>query len=70
MPKYSSREMLFVLGCLTTCDPGNILQTIKVDWLLHSLKSDLFIHKFRLVKKMKFVAQSLVFQQKFVFFEN
>ncbi len=30
MPKYSSREMLFVLGCLTTCDPGNILQTIKV----------------------------------------
>ncbi|CAF0784815.1 unnamed protein product [Adineta steineri] len=29
MPKYSSREMLFVLGCLTTCDPGNILQTIK-----------------------------------------
>jgi transcription initiation factor TFIIH subunit 2 len=30
MPKYSSREMLFILGSLTTCDPGNILQTIKV----------------------------------------
>ncbi|CAF3923358.1 unnamed protein product [Rotaria magnacalcarata] len=30
MPKYSSREMLFVLGCLTTCDPGNILKTLKM----------------------------------------
>ncbi|CAM2712813.1 unnamed protein product [Rotaria socialis] len=30
MPKYSSREMLFVLGCLTTCDPANILQTLKI----------------------------------------
>ncbi|CAF0779696.1 unnamed protein product [Didymodactylos carnosus] len=30
MPKYSSREMLFVLGSLTTCDPGNISQTIKL----------------------------------------
>lgn len=43
MPKYSSREMLFVLGCLTTCDPGNILQTIKVDTRLILLEMNLFV---------------------------
>jgi hypothetical protein len=44
MPKYSSREMLFVLGCLTTCDPGNILQTIKVYFFLSYLLNFLFIY--------------------------
>lgn len=53
MPKYSSREMLFVLGCLTTCDPGNILQTIKVYFF--SFFFIKLIYSFRLVKRMKFV---------------
>ena len=30
VPKHSSREVIVVLGSLTTCDPGNILRTIEV----------------------------------------
>lgn len=30
MPSHASREVLALFGSLTTCDPGDILQTIKV----------------------------------------
>jgi len=33
MPSHASREVLFVLGSLSTCDPGDIGDTIKV-WLM------------------------------------
>ena len=56
MPKYSSREMLFVLGCLTTCDPGNILQTIKVYFTLNIHRSFSF-NLCRLAKAMKSVVR-------------
>ncbi|XP_074654327.1 general transcription factor IIH subunit 2-like isoform X2 [Tubulanus polymorphus] len=29
MPSHTSREILIIMGSLTTCDPGDILQTIK-----------------------------------------
>lgn len=31
MPGHTSREVLIVLSSLTTCDPGNIYELIKVD---------------------------------------
>lgn len=30
VPKYGSREILCIMGSLTTCDPGNIHQTIGI----------------------------------------
>jgi len=30
MPTHTSREVLIIMGSLTTCDPGDITQTIKV----------------------------------------
>jgi len=30
MPGHASREVLIVLGSLSTCDPGDIVETIKV----------------------------------------
>ena len=30
MPSHASREVLAIFGSLTTCDPGDILQTVKV----------------------------------------
>ena len=30
MPSHASREVLIVLGSLSTCDPGDIADTIKV----------------------------------------
>lgn len=30
LPSHASREVLIILGSLTTCDPGDINETIKV----------------------------------------
>jgi len=30
MPSHASREVLAIFGSLTTCDPGDIIQTVKV----------------------------------------
>lgn len=30
MPGHASREILIVFGSLTTCDPGDITETVKV----------------------------------------
>jgi len=30
MPSHASREVLIILGSLSTCDPGDIGKTIKV----------------------------------------
>ena len=30
MPGHASREVMIVFGSLTTCDPGDITETIKV----------------------------------------
>jgi len=35
MPGHASREVLIVLGSLSTCDPGDIVETIKV-YLRHT----------------------------------
>lgn len=30
LPSHTSREILVIFGSLTTCDPGNVIDTIKV----------------------------------------
>jgi transcription initiation factor TFIIH subunit 2 len=30
MPGHASREVLIIFGSLTTCDPGNVIETIQV----------------------------------------
>jgi len=37
MPSHASREVLTVFGSLTTCDPGDILETVKVGVTLYNL---------------------------------
>lgn len=34
MPSHASREVLIIYGSLTTCDPGDILETVKVSKLV------------------------------------
>ena len=70
MPKYSSREMLFVLGCLSTCDAGNILQTIKVTYVRFEGEIDLRMNSFRRAKRTKFAVRWSVFRLKFAFSGN
>ncbi|KAM7541921.1 hypothetical protein Aperf_G00000017788 [Anoplocephala perfoliata] len=51
MPSYSSREILLVMGSMTTCDPGDIHQTIqslinnKIRCSVISLAVEVFVYK-------------------------
>lgn len=36
MPSHASREVLILLGSLTSCDPGDIDETVKVETILRS----------------------------------
>lgn len=36
LPSHASREILVILGSLTTCDPGDITVTIDVRYISHS----------------------------------
>jgi Ssl1-like len=33
MPSHTSREVLIIFGGLSTCDPGDITETIKVSFM-------------------------------------
>ena len=38
VPNHASKEVLVVMGALTSCDPGNIFNTIKVSGELLGLR--------------------------------
>lgn len=51
MPSHSSREIVLVVGSLTTCDPGDIHQTIQclisqqIRCSVISLAVEVFVHR-------------------------
>lgn len=36
LPSHASKEILIIIGALTTCDPGDINETIQVYFISHN----------------------------------
>ena len=45
LPSHASKEILIIVGALTTCDPGDINETIKV-----YINNDIYIYIYTYIK--------------------
>lgn len=49
LPSHASKEILIVIGALTTCDPGDVNETIQVCATVHAITRVIIVQLFVMI---------------------